>query len=122
MDIRPIHTPADHDAALAEIERLWSAQPGTPDHDRLEVLGTLVSTYEEREFPVEAPDPVEALKVDIEQQGRTQADLAALLGSRSRASEVLNRKRCLTIEMAWKLHKEWGIPAEILIRPYHGAA
>lgn len=122
MDIRPIRTVADHEAALAEIERLWHAVPGTSDHDRLEVLGTLVSAYEDREYPIEAPDPIEALKLYMEQQGKTQADLAMLLGSRSRASELLNRKRCLTMEMAWKLHTEWRIPAASLIRPYDTAA
>jgi len=122
MDIRPIRTVADHEAALAEIERLWHAAPGTSDHDRLEVLGTLVSAYEDREYPIEAPDPIEALKLYMEQQGKTQADLAMLLGSRSRASELLNRKRCLTMEMAWKLHTEWRIPAASLIRPYDTAA
>lgn len=122
MDIRPIRTEADHQAALAEIERLWQAEPGTPEHDRLEVLATLVSAYEDREYPIEAPDPVEALRFYMDQHEKSQTDLAALFGSRSRASEVLNRKRALTMEMAWKLHREWGIPAESLIRPYEVAA
>ena len=118
MTIRPIHSDADHEAALGEIARLWGAEPGTPEHDELEVLSTLVSAYEDKRWPIEASDPVEAVKYHMEETGRSQADLAVLFGSRSRASEVLNRKRMLTIEMAWKLHREWHIPAESLIRPY----
>lgn len=118
MDIKPIHTDDDHAAAMAEIERLWDAEPGTPEHDKLEVLAALVDAYEAKRWPIDPPDPVEAIRWRMEQAGYTQADLATLLGSRSRASEVLNRRRHLTTEMAWKLHREWRIPAESLIRPY----
>lgn len=115
MDIRPIRDDSDHEEALAEIERLWNAEPGSPEHDRLEILGILVNAYEDRRFPVEVGDPVDAIRFQMDQAGHTQADLAALLGSRSRASEVLARKRPLTMEMAEKLHRIWRIPAECLI-------
>lgn len=116
--IRPIRTDEDHAAAVADIERLWDAEPGTAEHDRLEVLGTLVDAYEARRWPIDPPDPVEAIKSRMEQAGYTQADLARVIGSRARASEVLARKRRLTLEMAWRLSTEWQIPAESLIRPY----
>lgn len=117
-ELKPIRTDADHDAAVREIERLWDAEPGTPEHDRLEILGTLTDAYEAARWPIDAPDPVEAIKARMDAAGYTQADLSRLLGSRPRASEVLNRQRRLTVEMAWKLHEAWAIPAESLIRPY----
>jgi HTH-type transcriptional regulator / antitoxin HigA len=116
--VKPIRTDEDHAEAIAEIERLWSAEPGTIEHDRLEVLGMLVDTYEAARWPIEAPDPVEAIKSRMEQNGYSQSDLGRLLGSRSRASEVLARKRKLTVEMIHKLTNEWHIPAEVLIKPY----
>lgn len=122
MNIRPIRTDKDHAQALAEIERLWGAKPKTPEGDRLDVLLALIEAYEERRWPVPASDPVEAIKFRMAQTGHTRADLAALLGSESRASEILNRKRPLTLKMIWALHENWGIPAEILIRPYATAA
>lgn len=115
MDLRPLRNDRDHAQALAEIERLWNSEPGTPEHDRLEVLGLLVNAYEDRCWPIEPGDPVAAIKFQMEQAGHTQADLAKLLGSRSRASEILNHKRLLTMEMAAKLHHAWRIPAECLI-------
>jgi HTH-type transcriptional regulator / antitoxin HigA len=115
MDLRPLRNDQDHTKALTEIERLWDAEPGTPEHDRLEVLGLLVNAYEDRRWPIEPGDPVAAIKFQMEQAGHTQADLAKLLGSRSRASEILNHRRPLTIEMAAKLHRAWRIPAECLI-------
>lgn len=118
MEIRPIVTEEDHQAALQEIERLWGAKPGTPDAAALDALATLVQAYEERRWPPEHLDPIEAIQASMQWNDRTQADLAKLLGSRSRASEVLNRKRALTVEMIHKLQAEWGIPAELLIRPY----
>jgi HTH-type transcriptional regulator/antitoxin HigA len=117
MDIRPIRSDADHAAALAEIERLWGAEPGTPEGDRLDVLATLADAYEADRWPVEAGDAVDALRYAIDEMGRSQTDLARILGSRSRASEILNRKRPLTVEMIHAIHREWGIPAEALIRP-----
>ena len=122
MDIRPLRNEKDHAAALAEIEQLWGAKARTPEGDRLEILLTLTEAYEEMHWPVPASDPVEAIKFRMEQAGHSQADLAALLGSNSRASEVLGRRRPLTLKMIWKLHEAWGIPAEILIRPYATAA
>ena len=97
---------------------LWGAAPGTPEGAVLDALATLVQAYEDRRWPPEALDPIEAIQASMQWNGRTQADLAELLGSRSRASEILNRKRGLTVEMIHKLQSEWGIPAELLIRPY----
>jgi HTH-type transcriptional regulator / antitoxin HigA len=115
MELRPLRNDQDHAQALAEIERLWNAAPGTPEHDRLEVLGLLVNAYEDFRWPIEPGDPVAAIKFQMEQAGHTQADLAKLLGSRSRASEILRRRRPLTMEMAAKLHHAWRIPAECLL-------
>jgi HTH-type transcriptional regulator / antitoxin HigA len=120
MDIRPLHSESDYDAALAEIERYFDDQPnpGTPEADRFDLLALVIGDYEQKHWPIDPPDPIDAIKCRMEQKGYGQRDLAALLGSRSRASEILSRKRPLTIEMAWKLNREWGIPAESLIRPY----
>lgn len=118
MDIRPIRTDEDHAVAIAEVERLWGADAGTPDGDRLDVLATLVEAYEETRWPIDHADPVDVIEYAIDEMGHTQAELARLLGSRSRASEVLSRKRPLSLRMINKLHEEWRIPAEVLIRPY----
>jgi HTH-type transcriptional regulator/antitoxin HigA len=120
MDIRPLRSEADYDAALSEIESFFDAPPqlGTPEADRFDLLALVIEDYETRHWPIAPPDPVDAIKFRMEQKGYGQRDLAALLGSRSRASEILARKRPLTMEMAWKLNREWGIPAESLIRPY----
>ena len=123
MDIRPIRSDEDHAEALAEIERLWGAEPGTPEGDRLDVLATLVEAYEERRWPIDTPDPIQLIQFAITDMGRSQAELAQLLGSRSRASEVLSRKRPLTVEMIHKITQAWGLPADVLVRPYRlGAA
>ena len=121
MDVRPIKTEADYDWALAEIEHYFDAEPepGTPGSQRLDVLASLIEHYESRAWPIGLPDPVEAIRYRMEQSGLTQADLARVLGSRPRASEVLNRRRALTREQAFKLHRAWHIPAEVLIQPYH---
>lgn len=120
MDIRPLHSESDYDAALKEIEAYFEhePEPGTPEADRFELLALVIADYEAKHWPIDPPDPVEAIKFRMEQAGYGQKELADLLGSRSRASEVLSRKRPLTMEMAWKLNREWGIPAESLIRPY----
>jgi HTH-type transcriptional regulator / antitoxin HigA len=121
MDIRPIRTDEDHRAALAEIEACWGAPEGTEAGDRLDVLVALVESYEARRWPVEADekfDPVEVLRYAIDELGHTQAELAELLGSRSRASEVLARKRALNVDMIHKISEAWKIPAELLVRPY----
>lgn len=122
MDVRPIRNDADHEEALREIEALWGSEPGTPEGDRLDVLITLADAYEARRWPIPDADPVEAIKGSMAMEGRTQSDLAELLGSASRASEVLRRKRSLTLPMIWALHEKWRIPAEALVRPYKTAA
>ena len=118
MDIKPIRTQRDHKAALAEIERLFDAKPGTPDGDRLEVLATLVEAYEQKHYPMSPPDPVEAIVYFMESRGLSRKDLEPYLGSRAKVSEVLNRRRPLSIEMIRRLHDGLGIPAEVLIQPY----
>ena len=118
MDIRPIKTEADYQAALAEIEQLFDAQPDTPEGDRLDVLTTLVEVYEAEHEPIAAPDPIEAINYYLESRGLTRRDLEPYIGSRARVSEVLNRKRGLTLDMIRRLHTGLGIPAEVLIKPY----
>ena len=125
MDVRPIRTDRDHRAALAEIESCWGAAEGTESGDRLDVLVTLVESYETRRWPIDAVDdfdPVDVLHYAIDELGHTQPELAELLGSRSRASEVLARKRALTVDMIHKISEAWKIPADLLVRPYETAA
>jgi HTH-type transcriptional regulator / antitoxin HigA len=119
MDIRPIRTAADHSAALEEIAALMASDPelGTPEGDKLDVLATLVQAYEGAHFPIEAADPVEAIKFRMDQQGLTVHDLVPMIGRLNRVYEVLARRRPLTMPMVWRLHRELGIPAESLIRP-----
>ncbi len=119
MEIRPIRTEADYNAALKTISGLMESDPeiGTPDGDRLDVLATLVQAYEAQHFPIDLPDPIEAIKFRMEQAGLTAKDLEPMIGRRNRVYEVLNRKRSLTLPMIWKLHKGLGIPAENLIQP-----
>jgi HTH-type transcriptional regulator/antitoxin HigA len=116
-DIKPIRGKKDYEAALAEVERLWSAKSGTPRGDRLDVLATLIEVYEDKHFPTDQPDPIEAIKFRMEQQGLTRKDLGELIGTRTRVAEVLARKRGLSISMIRRLHAKLGIPAEVLIRP-----
>lgn len=120
MQLKPIKTDADHEAALAEIERLWDAKEGTPDSDRLEILTTLVEAYEEANFPMDLPDPIEAIKFRLEQQGEDKKALIGILGNRTRVYEVLRRDRTLSLAMIRRLNEELGIPAEVLIRPIRG--
>jgi HTH-type transcriptional regulator / antitoxin HigA len=115
MTIQPIHTKADHAAALARIEALWEAKLGTPAHDELEVLAILVAAYEDGHWPILPPDPVDAIRFHMEQNGLRQKDLAGVLGSVSRASEILHRRRALTVEMIRAVHRAWGIPLDSLI-------
>lgn len=122
MTVRPIRTDEDHRRALAEIEALWDAAPGSPEADRLDVMATLVERYESERYPLAAADPVEAIRSHMAWTGRSQPDLAELLGSRARASEILSRRRTLTLEMVRRLVREWGIPAEALIEPYSRAS
>ena len=118
MDIKPIRTEADYEAALAEIEELFEAEPNTPDGDRLEVLSTLVEAYEEEHYPIPTPDPIEAIYYYMESRGLSRKDLEPYVGSRARVSEILNKKRPLSLPMIRRLHQGLGIPAEILIQPY----
>ena len=116
MDITPIKTKRDYRRALKEIEGLMAAKRGTPQGDRLDLLVTLVEAWEAKHHPFDLPDPVEAIKYHIEQQGLEPKDLVPYIGSRSRVYEVLNRKRPLTLKMVWRLHTGLGIPAESLIK------
>lgn len=118
MELKPIKTDADYRAALSEIERFFDAALGTPEGDRLEILVTLVEAYERRHFPMEAPDPIEALLHFMDSRGLSRRDLKAYIGSRARVAEVLNRKRALTLGMIQRLHAGLGIPANVLIEPY----
>ena len=118
MEMKPIKTKAACKEALKEISALLNALPGSAEADRLEVLSILVEAYEEEHHPIDPPDPIEAIKFRLEQQGLTRRDLEPYIGSRARVSEVLNRKRPLSVEMIRRLHKGLGIPAEVLIRPY----
>ena len=115
MTIKPIKTERDYQKALKEIKRLWDAKPNSPKGDRLEVLVTLVEAYERKHYKIEPPDPVEAIKFRMEQLGLKASDLAKILGGRSRVSEVLNRKRKLTVDMMRSLRKRLDIPAESLL-------
>lgn len=117
MTIKPIRTRADHEAALREIERLWGADEGTPEGDRLDVLATLVEAYEQAHFPMDAPDPIEAIKFRLEQQGADQKALIGVIGNRTRVYEVLRRDRALSLSMIRQLNQRLKIPAEVLIRP-----
>ncbi len=115
MTIKPIKTERDYQSALKQIEKLWDAKPNTAKGDRLEVLVTLVEAYEEKHYKIEPPDAIEAIKFRMEQLGLKQSDLAKYLGGRSRASEVLNRKRKLTVDMMRSLRKHLDIPPESLL-------
>jgi HTH-type transcriptional regulator/antitoxin HigA len=119
MDIKPIKTEADYEAALDEVEHLFDSTPNTPEGDRLEVLSTLIEAYEEKHYTIPSPDPIETILYYMESRGLSRRDLEPYIGSRARVSEVLNRRRPLTIYMIRKLHAGLGIPAEILILPYH---
>ena len=114
--LKPIRTKADYAAAVAEIGRLWGAKLGTPEGDRLDILATLVDAYETRHHPMDSPDPIEAIKFRMEQQGLTRRDLEGILGTRTRVAEVLNRRRGLSINMIRRLHDKLGISADVLIR------
>lgn len=118
MDIRPIHTKVDYKAALKMVSALVDADPkrGTPDGDRLEVLGALLVAYEAKHYPIELPDPIEAIKFRMEQQGLSAKDLQPMIGGLNRVYEVLNRKRPLSLAMVRRLHSGLGISAECLIR------
>jgi HTH-type transcriptional regulator / antitoxin HigA len=116
---RPLRSEAEYDSALEEIERYFKMEPkpGTPEADRFDLLALIIEDYERKRWQIEPPSAIDAIRYGMEIGGYTQADLGRLLGSRQRASDILARKRPLTMGMAWRLHREWGIPAEALIAP-----
>jgi HTH-type transcriptional regulator/antitoxin HigA len=116
-EVRPIRTKRDYESALSEVESLWGAKTGTREGDRLDVLATLIDAYEAEHYPMDPPDPIEAIKFRMEQQALTRRDLEEIIGTRTRIAEVLNRKRGLSIAMIRRLHERLGISAEVLIRP-----
>ncbi len=118
MNIKPIKNQQDYTDTLKQIESLMSAKPNTPEMDELEILTTLIEAYEEQHYKIDAPDPIEAIKFRMEQEGLKQKDLVPIVGSKSRVSEILNKKRKLTIEMIRSLHKQLHIPVESLFLDY----
>jgi len=118
MEIRPIRTEVDYRAALREAERLWNADPGTTDGDYVDVLVTLIEAYEAKHYAIDAPDPIAAIEFMLEQKGLKRRDLEPAIGSRGRVSEVLNRKRPLTLPMVRALSKLLHIPSDVLVQPY----
>ena len=115
MDIRPIKTEQDYNSAINRIEELWGSKKDTPEGDEFDLLVTLVESYEMKHYPIAPPDPIDAIKFRMEQMGMTKADMVQYLGSQSRVSEILNRKRSLTLSMIKSLYKGLKIPPEILL-------
>ena len=118
MEIKPIRTNEDYEAALARIEEIFDAEPDTPAGDELEILASLVEVYEKRNYPIGLPDPIEAIKIRMEDLGLDRKDLEDVIGSKGRISEILNRKRPLTLPMVQRLSKKLGLPTEVLAQPY----
>ena len=118
MEIKPIKSKKDHEAALERIDALMDADKNTKEGDELEVLSTLVEAYEEEHFPIDNPDPIEAIKHCMEALGMDQKDLIPILGGKNRVSEIMNKRRALTMDMVRSLNKKMGIPAQMLIKPY----
>ncbi|AZI33111.1 helix-turn-helix domain-containing protein [Kaistella carnis] len=118
MEIKPIKTEQDYNQALERLEVIFDAKKGTKEGDELEVLGILIEKYEDDHFPIDLPDPIEAIKFRMEQMNYSQNDLAKVIGLKSRASEILNKKRKLSLEMIRNLHETMKIPTEVLIQPY----
>ena len=117
MDIKPIKTDTDYQAALEEIETLMTAGADTPEGEKLDVLTTLVEAYEAKHFPMDLPDPVAAIRFEMDRRGLTVKDLEPMIGKSNRVYEILNHKRSLSLKMIWSLHEGLGIPAESLIKP-----
>ncbi|MBV6823842.1 type II toxin-antitoxin system HigA family antitoxin [Pseudomonas sp. PD9R] len=119
MNIRPIHTDEDYREALKSVSALFDnePEPGTPEGDYFEIMITLIEAYESKQFPLDLPNPIDAIKFRMEQSGLSAADLAPAIGRKNRVYEVLNGKRALTLPMIWKLHELFGIPAQSLIKP-----
>jgi HTH-type transcriptional regulator/antitoxin HigA len=115
MEIKPVRNAKEHRAALAEVEGLWDAKPGTSEHDRLDVLVTLIEAYEDKHEPIPPPDPIDAILFRMDQLDLDRKDLEPLIGSRARVSEVLGRRRGLSLGMIRRLHSQLGIPADILV-------
>ncbi len=118
MNIKPIKTKKDYEEAMLRLEEIFNAKKGTPKGDELEILSLLIEKYEDEKFPIDLPDPIEAIKFRMEQSGLTQTDLANIVGQKSRASEILNRKRKLSLDMIRQLHNKWRIPTEVLVQAY----
>ena len=118
MKIKPIKTKKDYEQALERLEVIFDAKRGTEEGDELEILGILIDQYENERFPIDLPDPIEAIKFRMEQMGYTQTDLANAVGLKSRASEILNKKRKLSLEMIRQLHDKFNIPTDVLIQAY----
>ena len=118
MNIEPIKTEDDYQAALSRLDEIFDAPDGTPESDELDILGLLVDEYEKEHYPIDSPDPIEAIKIRMEELNMRQVDLIPVIGGKSRVSEILNRKRRLTIQMIRKLKKRLNLSAELLIRDY----
>ena len=118
MNLKPIRTRKDYQQALDRLEVIFDAKRGTDEGDELEILGILIEQYENEHFPIDLPDPIEAIKFRMEQMGYTQTDLARVVGLKSRASEILNRKRKLSLDMIRQLHEKLNIPTDVLIQAY----
>lgn len=118
MNIKPIKTEDDYNQALERLEVIFDATENSPEGDEMQILGMLIENYENEHFPIGLPDPIEAIKFRMEQMGYTQADLAGIIGLKSRASEILNRKRKLSLEMIRQLHEKMNIPTDVLIQAY----
>lgn len=118
MNIKPIKTNKDYQKALKRLELIFDARPGTKDGDELDILALLIERYEDEHYPIDAPDPIEAIKFRMEQMGYKQKDLADIIGYKGRVSEILNRKRKLTLEMIRSLHEKLNIPLEALVKAY----
>lgn len=119
-ELKPVRTQADYKRALTGLKKLWGAKSGTAAGDRLDILTTLIDVYEAEHYPMDPPDPIDAIKFRMEQLGLSRKDMEPIIGTRARVTEVLNRKRNLSIAMIRRLHEELGLPAEILIRPTRG--
>ena len=118
MNVKPIKTKKDHQQALERLDVIFDAKRGTPEGDELEILGILIDQYENENFPIDLPDPIEAIKFRMEQLGYSQTDLAKVVGLKSRASEILSKKRKLSLDMIRQLHEKLNIPTDVLIQVY----
>ncbi|MEC4818414.1 MAG: transcriptional regulator [Scytonema sp. PMC 1069.18] len=117
LELRPIKTETDYRAALDEIEKLFDAEPDTPEFHRLDILTTLVEAYEQQHYPIEIPDPIEAILYYLESRGLSEKNLEPMIGSAEEVAKILNRQQALSLEMIRQLHQQLGIPADVLIQP-----